>query len=72
MTPLWWQRVGLATFRVEQVCLKRLACASIAGFVSRDLTAAIKELFGLSPFNLVAETSQGLGLQVQKARFVVL
>jgi hypothetical protein len=46
MTTVWWRRVGLATFRVEHLCLQRLACASIAGFVSRDLTAFM-EVFGL-------------------------
>jgi hypothetical protein len=54
VTTVWGRRVDLATFRVEYVSLQRLACASTVGFVSRDLTAAFKELFGLSPFNLVA------------------
>jgi hypothetical protein len=53
VTTVWWQRVGLATFRVEQVCLQRLACVSIAVFVIKDLTAALKELFGLSPVGTV-------------------
>jgi hypothetical protein len=36
--------------------------------LSRDLNAALKKIFCLSPFNSVANTSQGLGLQVQKYR----
>jgi hypothetical protein len=59
-----WGRVGQAKFKDEHVCLQRLAC------VSRDLNAALKKIFCLFPFNLVANTSQGLGLQVQKYRLV--